>query len=167
MVSYTLSLSILYYMEIVGNYLHSVPWSASWIIYNHLQNSFDKIIVFQIDLSSIYHSFYIFITILCRGIFTYFTIYFLYFLLWCLQHAKYLPLIFNPLFSNFSTTFFQFLPFSLNPSKSPLFLHFHYFSPISLKKTLRRKWHRSTSLFKPLLTIASYPKWPDFLLFRT
>ena len=37
------------------------------IIYNYLQNLFDKIIVFQIDLSSIYHSFYIFIAILCRG----------------------------------------------------------------------------------------------------
>ena len=53
---------------------------------------------------------------------------------WCLQHAKYPPLIFNPLFPNFSITSSQFLPFSLNPSKSTLFLHFHYFSPISSKK---------------------------------
>lgn len=38
------------------------------IIALHLKpNRFDHNIVFQIDLSSIYHSFYIFITILCRG----------------------------------------------------------------------------------------------------
>lgn len=53
---------------------------------------------------------------------------------WRLQHAKYLPLIFDPLFSNFSIAPSKFLPFFLNPSKSPLFLHFHYFSLISSKK---------------------------------
>lgn len=37
------------------------------IIYIHLQNLFDKIIVFQMNFYSIYYSFYIFITILCRG----------------------------------------------------------------------------------------------------
>ena len=48
---------------------YPIPCGNSWklsalcpliclqIIYNHLQNLFDKIIVFQIDLSSIYHSF--------------------------------------------------------------------------------------------------------------
>lgn len=105
------------------------------IIYNNLQNLFDKIIVFQIDLSSIYHSFYIFITIVYRGVYLHISQYSFY--TFCLDvfNTPNISLsFFNPLFSNFSITFFQFLPFPLNPSKSPLFLHFHYFSPISLKK---------------------------------
>lgn len=80
-VSITLSHSILYYMAIVGNYQNSaLVWSK--IIYNLLQNLFDKIIVFQIDLSSIYHSFCIFMTIVYRGyIYIFYNIVFILFAL--------------------------------------------------------------------------------------
>lgn len=111
------------------------PLICLQIIYNHLQNLFDKIIVFQIDLSSIYNSFYIFITIVCRGVYLHISQYIFY--TFCLD-------VFNTPNTSLSfliyyfpippITFSQFFPFSLNPSKSPLFLHFHYFSLISLKK---------------------------------
>lgn len=141
---------ILYSLYIISN--NPIPWypilhGNSWklstlliliclqIIYIHLQNLFDKIIVFQIDLSSIYNSFYIFITIVCRGyIYIFHNIFFILFALMSstrqISHSHFLIYYFPipPI------TFSQFFPFSLNPSKSPLFLYFHYFSPISLKK---------------------------------
>ena len=106
------------------------------ITVNDLQNLFDKIIVFQMDLSSIYHSFYIFITIICRGyIYIFHNIVFILFALTS-STRQIFPFFNQPLPPNFSL-----LPRShfSNPSKSPLFLHKSHFSLISSKKTLRRK----------------------------
>ena len=109
--------------------IRTLPLVCPQITVNDLQNLFDKIIVFQIDLSSIYHSFYIFITIICRGyIYIFHNI---VFLLFALTSST------RQIFPFFNHSLLQLSLFphshSLNPSKSPLFLHFHYFSLISSK----------------------------------
>lgn len=51
----TISRSILYYVEIVGNCLHSWSWSTYKLFTIIYKNSFDKIIVFQIDFYNFNH----------------------------------------------------------------------------------------------------------------
>lgn len=55
----TLSRSILYYMEIVGNYLHFNAWSSYKLFTIIYKNLFDKIIVFQIDFYNFNHVIFI------------------------------------------------------------------------------------------------------------
>ena len=154
-------------MEIVGNYLHSAPWSTYKLFTIIYKNSFDKIIVFQIDLSSIYCSFYIFITIVCRGyIYIFNNIVFILFALTSSTRQispSHFLIHYFPIFNHF----LPISSFSLKSIKIPTILTLSLLFSYLIKKTLRRKWRRSTSIFKPLLTITPYPKWPDFLLFRT
>lgn len=155
-------------MEIVGNYLHSAPWSTYKLFTIIYKNSFDKIIVFQIDLSSIYHSFYILITIVCRGyIYIFHNIVFILFCLDVFNTPNISLSFFNLLFSNSTNHFLPISSFFLKFIKIPTILTLSLLFSYLIKKTLRRKWRRSASLFKPLFTIASYPKWPNFLLFHT
>lgn len=55
----TLSRSILYYMEIVGNCQNSASWSVPKLFTIIYKNSFDKIIVFQIDFYNFNHVIFI------------------------------------------------------------------------------------------------------------
>ena len=55
----TILCSIIYYVEIVGNYLHSWSWSAYKLFTIIYKNLFDKIIVFQIDFYNFNHVIFI------------------------------------------------------------------------------------------------------------
>lgn len=152
-------------MEIVGNYLHSAPWSTYKLFTIIYKNSFDKIIVFQIDLSSIYCSFYIFITIVCRGyIYIFHNIVFILFALMS-STRQISPSHFWSIIFQFLNHFLPISSFFLKSIKIPTIPTLSLLFSYLIKKTLRRKWRRSTSLFKPLLIITPYPKWQIFYFF--
>lgn len=138
-------------MEIVGNYLHSASWSVPKLFTIIYKNSFDKNIVFQIDLSSIYHSFYIFITILCRGcIYIFNNIVFILFALMS-STRQISPSHFWSIIFQFLNYFLPISSFFLKSIKIPTIPTLSLLFSYLIKKTLRRKWRRSTSLFKPFL----------------